>query len=79
MSAKRQKQHCVGIPPELVKNYTVTLWDGDEKVAEKIVSDNVQRANVVDFAPTLCDRITVTVHDTNGAEDVHIYEVRVYG
>ena len=78
LSAKRQKQQRVGIPAELVKNYTVTLWDGDEKVAEKTVSDNIQRANVVDFAPTLCDRITVTVHDTNGAEDVHIYEVRIY-
>ena len=78
LSAKRQKQQRIGIPAELVKNYTVTLWDGDLKVAEKTILDNIQRANVLDFAPTLCDRITVTIHDTNGAEDVRIYEVRIY-
>ncbi len=78
LSAKRQKQQRIGIPVELVKNYTVTLWNGGEKAAEKTVSDNIQRANAVDFSPTLCDRVTVTVHDTNGAEDVHIFEVRIY-
>ena len=78
LSAKRQKQQRIGVPVELVKNYTVTLWNGNVKAAEKTITDNVQRANVVDFEPTLCDRVTVTVHDTNGGEDAHIYEVRVY-
>ena len=63
---------------ELVKDYTVTLWKGEEKVSEKTVRDNVQRANVVDLEPAVCDRVTVTVHSTNGAEDAHVYEVRVY-
>ena len=78
LSAKRQKQQRIGVPIELVKNYTVTLWNGGEKAAKKTVSDNVQRVNAVDFLPTLCDRVTVTVHDTNGAEDVRIFEVRIY-
>ena len=78
LSGKRQKQQRIGVPPELVKNYTVTLWDGDKKVGEKLVCDNVQRANVVDFDPVVCDKVTVTVHATNGDEDAHIYEIRVY-
>ena len=78
MSAKRQKQQRIGVPMELVKDYTVTLWKGEEKVSEKTVRDNVQRANVVDLEPAVCDRVTVTVHSTNGAEDAHVYEVRVY-
>ena len=78
LSAKRQKQQRIGTPIELVKDYTVTLWKGEEKAAEKTVRDNVQRANVVEFDPTVCDRVTVTVHSTNGAQDAHIYEVRVY-
>ena len=78
MSAKRQKQQRIGVPMELVKDYTVTLWDGEERVSEKSIRDNVQRANVVDLEAAVCDRITVTVHSTNGAENVHIYEVRVY-
>ena len=79
MSGKRQKQQRIGTPPELVKDYTVTLWDGDQKVAEKTVFDNVQRANIVDFEPVVCDKVTVTVHATNGTEDARVYEVRIYG
>lgn len=78
LSAKRQKQQRIGIPIELVKDYTVTLWNAGVKAAEKKISDNTRRTNVVDFAPTLCDRITVTVQDTNGAGDARIYEVRIY-
>ena len=36
------------------------------------------RANVVDFEPVVCDKVTITVHATNGAEDARVYEVRVY-
>ena len=79
MSGKRQKQQRIGTPPELVKDYTVTLWDGDRKVAEKTVCNNVQRANIVDFEPVVCDKVTVTIHATNGAEDASVYEVRIYG
>ena len=78
MSGKRQKQQRIGTPPELVRNYTVTLWDGDKKVSEKTIFDNVQRANVVDFEPVVCDKVTITVHSTNGVEDARVYEVRVY-
>ncbi len=78
LSGKRQNQQRIGIPPELVKDYTVTLWHGGEKVGEKTVRDNVQRANVVNFDPAVCDKVTVTVHSTNGSEDARVYEVRVY-
>lgn len=78
LSGKRQKQQRIGTPPELVKDYTVTLWDGDKKVSEKTICDNVQRANVVDFEPVVCDKVTITVHSTNGVEDARVYEVRVY-
>ena len=78
LSGKRQKQQRIGTPPELVKDYTVSLWDGDQKVGETTICGNVQRANVVDFDPVVCDKVTVTVHSTNGAEDARVYEVRVY-
>jgi len=78
LSGKRQKQQRIGTPPELVKDYTVSLWDGDQKVGEKTICGNVQRANVVDLDPVVCDKVVVTVHSTNGAEDARVYEVRVY-
>lgn len=78
MSDKRKKQQRIGVPQELVKDYVITLWNENEIALQKTVTDNVQRANTVDFPPTACDRITVTVKSTNGAEDVRIYEIRVY-
>ena len=78
MSGKRQAQQRIGTPIELVKDYTVELYLDGSKVAEKTVTDNVQRANVVDLEKTLCDEVRVKIHATNGAEDARVYEVRVY-
>lgn len=78
LSLKRQAQQRIGVPPELVRDYTVALWQGDKKVAEQTVTRNVQRKNIVTFPKTECDRITVTVNQTNGSNEAHIYEVRVY-
>ena len=75
---KRQNQQRKGIPPELVKNYTVKLWKNNEVVLKKDIADNYQRLNTVDFPAVKCDRVTVTVNETNGAGNVHIYEVRIY-
>lgn len=78
MSVKRQKQQRIGIPPELIKDYTVSLWCDGKKVGEKTVKDNVQRHNVVHFEETLCDKVTVTVNSTNGHENARIFEIRIY-
>lgn len=78
MSAKRQGQQRIGTPVELVKDYTVELYLNGEKVSEKAVIDNVQRANVVDLDKTLCDEVKVKIHSTNGAADARVYEVRIY-
>ena len=78
MSVKRQKQQRKGTPPELVKDYTVSLWQNDKKVFETRVQDNIQRLNVLRFAPVSCDLVTITINETNGAENAHIYEIRLY-
>ena len=78
LSGKRQKQQRIGTPPELVKDYTVTLWNDENKVGEKTITENVQRLNVVEFEPVICNKVIITVHSTNGVEDARVYEVRVY-
>ena len=78
MSVKRQKQQRTGIPPELIKDYTVTLWHNGKKVGEKAVKDNAQRLNVIDFEKTLCDKVTVNIQSTNGHENARIFEIRIY-
>jgi hypothetical protein len=78
MSIKRQKQQRVGVPEELIKDYTVTLWKDGTEVAQKHVSGNHQRLNIVEFDGVKCDSVTVMIHATNGAENAHIYEIRIY-
>lgn len=78
LSRKRQAQQRIGVPPELIRDYTVTLWQGDKKAAKQKVTENVQRKNIVTFPTTECDRVTVMVHKTNGSNEAHIYEIRVY-
>ncbi len=78
MSLKRQKQQRIGPPPELVKDYTVTLLRDGEKAYETTVKDNFQRLNVLQFAPVQCDTVAVTVHETNGCENARIFEIRLY-
>ena len=77
-NSKRQAQQRIGVPPELVKNYTIKLWKNDRVVCEKNILDNYQRLNVIDFPAVRCDKVTLTVSETNGCENVHIFEVRLY-
>ena len=78
LSDKRKRQQRVGVPMELVKDYTVSLYEKGKVVAEKTVTDNHQRLNIINFEPTSADKVVITVHATNGSKDVHIFEARVY-
>jgi len=77
-NSKRQRQQRIGIPPELVRDYTVKGWM-DEKLAFTVdITDNHQRMNVLDVPSGMYDKVSVTVTATNGCEDVHIYEIGIY-
>ena len=78
MAYNRQIQQRIGVPAELAKDYTVSLYRGDEVVRTIKVEKNHQRLNVLDFEPTVCDRVELTVHSTNGSENVTVFEVRAY-
>ena len=78
MSANRQAQQRIGVPPELVKNYTITAFRNGKAVYTKEIKDNHQRHNVVAIPPTECDAVEFRFTATNGAADVTVYEVRAY-
>jgi len=78
MSANRQGQQRIGIPAELVKDYTVNFKKNGKIVSTVDVKDNYQRQNVLDFAAVECDTVDMVIHSTNGAEDIVIFEVRAY-
>ena len=78
MAPLRQKQQRIGVPAELIKDYTVSLIRDNKVVQTLEVRGNHQRLNVLRFEKTLCDRVEITVHQTNGHRDAVIFEVRAY-
>ena len=78
MAYNRQVQQRVGVPAELVKDYTVTLKKDGKAVRTIEVKDNHQRHNILDFEPTECDSAEICVTATNGADKITVFEVRAY-
>jgi hypothetical protein len=78
MAPNRQKQQRIGVPAELIKDYTVRLLLNGEVVKEIPVKYNYQRLNALDLENTPCDSAEILVHSTNGHENAVIFEVRAY-
>lgn len=77
LSSKRMGQQLVGVPPELVKDYTISLWNKGVVVHRKEVKNNYMRLNRVAFDVTECDRITISFTATNGIDTIRVFEVRI--
>jgi len=77
LSDNRRKMQRIGVPPELVKDFTVELFLCGESVMTKNVYENVLRMRRVEFEPCLCDEVKISFHQTNGMDEVRVYEVRI--
>ena len=70
----------MGVDKELVKDYKVTLYHKGTITYEKTISNNYQRLNIINLADTvMADQAEIRIFSTNGLDDVHIFEVRIYG
>ena len=68
-----------GMPPALVKDFTLRLLKGEETVFTQSVTDNCRRLAVLDVpTPVEADRVLVEVHSTYGDPVAKIFEVRIY-
>ena len=68
-----------GMPPSLVKDFTVRLLKDGETVYQKDITDNWQRLAVIDTGkPVIADQALVEIHSTYGDNTVKIFEVRLY-
>lgn len=77
LSDNRRKQQRIGIPKELVKDFTVELLSDGKQVLKKTVADNIKRMHRVYFEPTECDTVKIIFHATNGCEEIRVFEVRI--
>jgi hypothetical protein len=78
MSDNRRKQQRTGVPPELVKDFTVELISGGKSVMSKSVKDNIRRMQRIDFPEVECDTVKICFNKTNGCEKIRVFEVRLY-
>ena len=73
------KQQRPGIPPELVKDYSIELLCGGKQVFFQRVSGNYQRLNRIAVSPAVqADKAVIKVLETNGHPSARIYEIRMY-
>ena len=67
------------LPIELVKDYDIILYSGDEAVKTIEIKDNILRHNVNRLETAVkCDKIKVKINNTYGVNEARIFEVRVY-
>ncbi len=78
MAPLRQQQQRIGVPPELVRDYTVELLKDGQVVQTKEVTGNFQRLSRCALEPMEADAVRITVKATNGDDRVVVHEVRVY-
>ena len=63
---------------ELVKNYRVELLNNDKIVASRLIENNHQRLNIIDFKPEIIDEVRLIILSTNGDSNARVFEVRIY-
>ena len=78
LSSTRQNQQKIGVPAQLVKDFTVELINDGKTVASNSVRENCQRLVKVSFDPVECDTVTVRFSATWGDRSVRVFEIRIY-
>ena len=68
-----------GMPPSLVKDFTVSLFNKDQKVYTKKIADNNERLCVIKTqTPVIADKVLIEIESTYGDKTAKIFEVRIY-
>ena len=67
-----------GMPPRLVRNYTICLYYNGSIVKKIEIINNCQRLNIHKIENILCDKISVEISATYGYPYARIYELRLY-
>lgn len=78
LSSTRQNQQKIGLPSELVRDFTVELISNGAVVEKTEIKDNCQRLVKLNFDSVICDTAKVTFTKTWGDRCVRVFEIRVY-
>ncbi len=75
--AERQRQH-MGVPAELVKNFSIEAKVNGKWSTIATVKDNITRYVPVKFETIKTDAIRINLEETYGAKNIKMYELRCY-
>lgn len=79
MTRTVQEREVKYMPPELVKDFQVRVFCGEDCVCEQSICGNTRRLCVLDLPQRIsADRVEVTVEHTYGYPRARIFEVRLY-
>lgn len=78
LSSTRQNQQKIGVPSELVRDFSVELISNGVVVEKSEIKDNCQRLVKLNFDSVICDTVKVTFTKTWGDLCVRVFEIRVY-
>lgn len=78
LSDKRRNIQRTGVPPEIVKDFTVELISDEKIIFKKTVTSNILRMYRLEFEPHECDNVRIKFHKTNGCTNFRVFEVRIY-
>jgi len=70
--------HTVPLPPECVRDYELSCFDGAKWTTLTTVQGNFLRRRVHRFDPVTTTTLRLTVKATNGDRSARVFEVRVY-
>ena len=78
LSSTRQNQQKIGVPSELVRDFSVELISNGVVVEKSEIKDNCQRLVKLNFDSVICDTVKVNFTKTWGDLFVRVFEIRVY-
>ncbi len=77
-TAAKHRRQVAGVPPELVRSFTIeAMIDGSWREVAN-VTENIRRYVAVDIDSITTDQLRVTLHDTYGANSIKMYHLGVY-
>lgn len=79
MTRTVQEREVKYMPYELVRDFTVRAYKGDECIFEQKETENNRRLCIYDLPENAqVDRVEITVESTYGHDGARIFEVRLY-
>ncbi len=75
---KKNIEQIPGVPPELVKSFSVDVKVGKEWQEVAKVEDNIVRYVKVDMGGIKSNSLRIRLHDTYGANNIKMYHLGIY-